>query len=118
MHILIVLTFFRIHVKPFSETQYSYNFTATYECVGIYIKVMANRSNVRSLSVVSARAGFNLASWFYKPFNKRKTLRKVTYLKLVIMADVLDIENVEEFEVDDEGERKYHRLYTFASNIT
>lgn len=30
------------------------------------------------------------------------------------MADVLDIDNAEEFEVDDEGDRKYH-FWMFAS---
>lgn len=26
------------------------------------------------------------------------------------MADVLDLENTEDFEMDDDGDRKYHRM--------
>lgn len=27
------------------------------------------------------------------------------------MADVLDIDNAEDFEVDDEGDRKYYKIH-------
>lgn len=33
------------------------------------------------------------------------------------MADVLDIENSEEFEVDEDGERKCTNSYTFIINF-
>lgn len=31
------------------------------------------------------------------------------------MADVLDIDNAEEFEVDDDGDRKFNQLTAFNS---
>lgn len=33
------------------------------------------------------------------------------------MADVLDIDNAEEFEVDDEGDRKYFASMIFTQSL-
>jgi hypothetical protein len=37
-------------------------------------------------------------------------IAKIVIIVIPVMADVLDIDNAEEFEVDDEGDRKSHFL--------